>query len=146
MKAIICVLVTSFSVFYSVSAMADDISEDISVVAGNEFFIDEIAYSDLKRLFLGRASEINDNVVTVFDLPSGNQNREKFYTQVLRRTPEQMKRYWARAIFTGTAMPPKVIEDEEEMKAAVNEEDAIGYISPNDIDDSVKELDILKGE
>lgn len=97
MKGVIFIAIILFSSL----SFSDD--GDVVVVSGADYGSDTINFQDLKRLYLGRASSIGTNEVEPIDLPIDSKSREKFYIKVMKRTPEQMKRYWVRSIFTGTA-------------------------------------------
>jgi hypothetical protein len=48
---------------------------------------------------------------------------------------------WAQQVFSGKGLPPKVIDGDAEVKKAVAAQgNAIGYIKPSSVDDSVKVL------
>ena len=113
---------------------------DISVITNPSSEFEKINIPDLRRLYLGRATESVPNDLHPVDLPEGSPIRNSFYKKVIRRSPEQMQRYWARAFFMGTANPPRTVYDEKEMKQVVSHDPAVGYISSGKVDESVKEL------
>ena len=50
-----------------------------------------------------------------------------------------MKAVWARVIFTGKGLPPKVFDPDAEVKKVVSSnKNAIGYIRASSVDSSVK--------
>ena len=76
-----------------------------------------------------------------FDLPSATPLHDKFYLSVIGRQPAQVREFWARLVFTGRGLPPKVLADASAMKRAVaNNPKAIGYIDKLELDASVKSV------
>ncbi len=116
--------------------------DEVSVIANKNIKLDSIQLTDLQRLYLGRVTEIDNQKVQPIDFARDSETRRSYYTKILKRTPEQMERYWARAVFTGTATPPKTVASEEEMKKTVGAESAIGYIPCNPADGNIKKLAI----
>ncbi|THB63018.1 MAG: hypothetical protein D6B27_12985 [Gammaproteobacteria bacterium] len=127
-------------IFFSMQSFSGD--ENVVVIAGADFSTNSISYQDLKRLYLGRATSVGSTEIEPVDLPANSKAREEFYRKVMRRTPEQMKRYWVRAVFTGAAKPPREVKDEAEMIEVVSSERALGYLAKKLLDDSIKELEI----
>jgi ABC-type phosphate transport system substrate-binding protein len=44
------------------------------------------------------------------DLARGNPIRERFTTEVLKKSPAQLRNYWVQRIFSGTAVPPPEVD------------------------------------
>ena len=78
------------------------------------------------------------------DQTSGNAVRIKFYEKIVQQDDTWIKSYWSKMIFTGNAMPPKVIGDDAAVREWVSKNpDAIGYVDGKAVDASVKVLLIL---
>ncbi len=135
-------LVCVFLITVSFVVFAEDVA--ITVIANNEIAMNETQTVELQRLYLGRITHMQQKDVKPLDLPENSDVRKNFYRKVLKRSPEQMNRYWSRALFTGTAKPPKIVESETDMKKAVGGENAIGYVSSNKVDETVKTIEILE--
>jgi hypothetical protein len=116
-------------------------AEEIRVVTNPDLAIAEVELIDLQRLYLGRSNQISGQTVTPLDLPEKSKTREQFYTQTLKRSPEQMNRYWARALFTGNATPPREVPSTKEMVEVISSEPAIGYLPADHSTDSVKVIE-----
>lgn len=100
---------------------------------------------DVNRAFLGFAKRFpSGQSMQLIDQPEGSASREAFYRDIVRKTPEQMKKHWARLVFTGKGRPPSVLEDEIAIRIQVaNTPGAIGYIDEAVVDSSVKVVFIL---
>lgn len=78
------------------------------------------------------------NVQTIA-LPEENAVRIAFDKDVLGKTPSQSKNLWAQLTFSGKAIPPKMVDnDEAAVKAVVENKNAIGYVSAAAAGASVK--------
>ena len=65
--------------------------------------------------------------------------RVEFSKDALGRSVAQMKALWAQNVFSGRALPPKIVDGDAEVKKGVAaNKNAIGYIKSSSVDDSVK--------
>ena len=79
--------------------------------------------------------------VTVIEHKDGDAVKEEFYDKVVGKTPSQLKAYWAKLIFTGEGFPAKAYSGDKAVKDHVKVTNgAIGYISAESVDKSVKVL------
>ena len=86
------------------------------------------------NIFLGKSNELSG-----IDLPDGNATREAFYQKVTGKDGAQLKAYWAKLVFTGKAQALKELGSDAEVKKHVAANaNAIGYISKDAVDGSVK--------
>lgn len=127
--------------FISASALlaAGGVQAQVVVVMGNGGTVTQVTREQVTAIFLGRSQQFPGGQKA---LPVDNSNenvREKFSSQVLGKSPAQVKSIWSRLIFSGTAAPPKEVADSAAVKAFVNTHPgAIGYIDAAAIDSSVK--------
>jgi ABC-type phosphate transport system substrate-binding protein len=69
--------------------------------------------------------------VTTVTLYDESATRAAFDKAVLGKSPGQSRAMWAQLTFTGKAVPPKMVEsDEEAIKVVSENKNAIGYVSP----------------
>ena len=118
-------------------ALANDV-----VVIGHKDNPNAVDKAAIAKLFTGEVRSWPDGGgVVLFDQPEDNALRGVFYTTVVGRSPAQAKAAWAQLTFSGKATPPKVVEGDAEVKKAVAaNRNAIGYIKPSSVDDTVKVL------
>ncbi len=102
----------------------------------------QLSKQQVKRIFLGKIASLpNGSVAEVVDLPPDDPARKAFYSQVIHKTPAQLKSYWAKRVFTGKGAPPKTLPDAAAVKQWVRDgKGRIGYIDSGDVDDSVQVL------
>lgn len=100
----------------------------------------------VRQIFLGQIKTYPDGSEAQTYDTAGNDNlRSDFVTKVLRRNESTMNAYWARMIFTAKATPPQELPDSATVKKVVaGNKNAIGYISSDQVDDSVRVLMIIE--
>ena len=75
------------------------------------------------------------------DQDQGGDARDAFCQEWLGRSQAAVGAIWAQNIFTGKALPPKIVAPDERMKKIVaTNRNAIGYIRRSALDDTVKPL------
>jgi len=86
---------------------------------------------DVVRIFLGKQAEFaNGSKATPVAQAENNDATNKFVSQVLNKTPAQLKSYWAKRVFTGQGEPPESLNgDDELINKVAQSPDAIGFIS-----------------
>lgn len=107
--------------------------------AGNN--ISSIPLSQLSRIFLGQSSVYPDGSAAI-PLDINGDARNQFYRDVLKKSPEQVEKYWARMIFTGKAQPPREVKPGDVKSAVAETPGAISYIDSSKVDASLKILKV----
>lgn len=80
--------------------------------------------------------------IFVLDYGQDSELRKIFYSRFIGKSPAAMRAIWSQNIFTGKAMPPRVTQEDSEMKRIVaGNRNAIGYIRASQIDRTVKVID-----
>jgi ABC-type phosphate transport system substrate-binding protein len=78
------------------------------------------------------------------DLPAASPVRAAFTAAVHKRTVDDVKTAWQRAIFAGRSEPPAEKASEEEVIAFVaTHPGGIGYVSESAVSEKVRKLDVL---
>lgn len=109
------------------------------VVIANLSVGDGASDRDIKKVFIGKKSELAGGIVIPVDQKEGSIMRKWFYETVVGQTEDEVKAYRTEMVFTGKGVPPKVLADDFAVKAFVaTTPGAIGYIDENKIDCSVK--------
>ncbi len=81
-------------------------AEPLAIVSARADGIAALDRETAEQLFLGRRTTLaNGRAVTLIDLPAGAE-RDRFYLQLTRKNPSQIRAYWSRLVFTGRAQPP----------------------------------------
>ncbi len=72
----------------------------------------------------------NGEVIRPADLAPDSTARRAFTREVLRRSVDEVKRYWQQRIFSGVDVPPPEFGSDDEVVAYVRKhEGGIGYVS-----------------
>lgn len=107
--------------------------------AGNS--LNSLGASQLSRIFLGQTGVYPDGKQAI-PLDVGGDSRNQFYRDVLKKSPAQIEKYWARMIFTGKAQPPREVRAAEVKALVAETPGAISYLERSKVDASVKILSI----
>lgn len=91
------------------------------------------------RLYTLEAKSWSDGeLAKLYDL-SGQSEREAFCQDYTGKSASAIKSTWARAVFTGRAVPPKMLDSDAEVKNEVaNDKSAVGYVDESSVDGSVR--------
>lgn len=83
----------------------------------------------IRKLYTGRATEINGQPVVVVNAPPGSPVRERFTLSYLNQTDEKYEAYWTVRRFIGKGLPPREINSSEAVIDFVQRtQGAVGYI------------------
>ncbi len=94
-----------------------------------------------KKLWMGKKKRINGTKVSILDQVDGNSAQTEFYQSVMGKNSNEMKAYWAKLVFTGSAFPPRKLDGDTKIKEwLATHPDTIGYIKADSLDDSVRVL------
>lgn len=109
------------------------------VVIGNKTNHSVVDKAFVVKVFTGEAKYWpGGGVVVSIDQADDSPVRAEFYTRVVGRSATNMKALRAQNVFTGNALPPKVLEDDVAVKKLVaGNKNAIGYINPSSVDDTI---------
>lgn len=105
-------------------------SSAVTVVVhpSNKTLINE---QDIARIFLGKQAEFpgGGNAIPI-SLPENSEVTKSFITSVLKKTPPQLKSYWAKLVFTGQGDPPETLPSDKAVVDLVSSnENYIGFVS-----------------
>ena len=124
---------------WSAPALTDD---DRVVVVTHPDNQHTITQEDLYRLYFGKLATLPNGQRLVPVVNNGDEEQLKlFASQVLRRSSQQLRSYWARQLFTGKAKPPVRARDATALKTLIaNNPDFVGYLWESEVDASVRVL------
>lgn len=125
-----------FSLLLMLAAAAR--AEPVVVVSANSN-LDALTQDEVRQIFNGQTRRVSGISVKPLDLPSRGNARDAFYQQVLGKSAEQMKSYWARMIFTGRGMPPREVSSDQEMVVLVgSNRNFVGYLDASRVTPDLK--------
>jgi len=128
----------------SLLLLASTAHADVAVIVHAKNPITTLAPHEVQDIFLGRTRTFPDGRYAV-PLDQSSPLRAEFYQTLTARPLEQINAYWARLMFTGQAMPPARLPDDAAVLKSVREnETAIGYIDAAHLDNTVRQLLLLK--
>jgi ABC-type phosphate transport system substrate-binding protein len=120
-----------FIVAFIVALAAKTLAADFIVVVHAENALFSMTEQDIKQIFLGKKTQEDTHA------------HAGFTQEILGKTPQQFMIYWKKMLFTGKGLLPRSVKTDAEVKAFVaSNPDAIGYISPAALDNSVKKLEV----
>lgn len=113
---------------------------DLVVVANAKSGIDKMSREEVVFVFMGRWRQLPSGIVAQpVDLPVDSPERTAFYRQLVYKSPSEIKAYWSRLVFSGSARPPVSPEThEEQMRILALTQGAVGYIERSRVDDRVR--------
>ena len=117
---------------------------DLVIVTGKGSTIHSLTENEVRQLFLGQLKSVAGQKVQPLDLPSSATHREEFYRKLMGRSPDQMRAYWTRLIFTGQGKPPREVASAQELTTLVSSGDYIGYLPAEAVTNQVQVLYRMK--
>ena len=118
---------------------------DLVVIVNPHVSFNALTKGELRRIFLGQTGKFPNGYSAIpFDVSGDYRNR--FYQDILVKTPESVETYWANTIFTGKAQPPRQVQSNEAKQLVAASPRAISYIDRSQVDASVKVINILTGK
>ena len=120
-------------------------AEELVIVTAQDN-VEELRLEDVARIFLGKVTRYpSGEEVVPLDLDPADPSYAEFARKVLRKTPAQLKAYWAKRIFTGKGKPPRAIASSEELLELVSSDKRyLSYIDRNNVDHTVRWVIVLK--
>jgi len=115
---------------------------ELLVVAGANSGLPVLDKSQVRNIFLGKASSLPDGRTAVpVDQPESSPLRDEFYVKVTSHSAAEVKARWAQMAFTGRGEPPRVGKNSSDIKKILNSTPgAVGYIEKSELDASVMVL------
>jgi ABC-type phosphate transport system substrate-binding protein len=114
---------------------------EVVLVAHPGVGLSSLPQSQVSRLFFGQARQF-PNGTAALPLDVSGALKDQFAQQVLKKSPEQVEKYWARMIFTGKAKPPREVKAGDVKAMVASTPGAISYLDRSLVDGSVKVIDI----
>lgn len=131
------------SLFISFQAAADT-----AIIVHPDSAVGAITLREVADVFLGRVKELRDGTLLIpIDQKENPKIHKHFYKKAAKKTPAQLKAYWARLVFTGQGEPPYAVKnDEEVLELITSNPNMIAYIDAKNINPSIKTVFVIKGK
>lgn len=137
-------LITLMLLFWSTAARP----EPYAIVTLNAD-LPPLKSTQIKMLYRGRLSHIDNHNITLLDLPQGSPLREQFYYRLLGKSPSQMQAIWARQTFSGRSKAPfetKSNSMEEVVNWLTHNKNGIAYVPATWVTQDVNIIYVLDSE
>ena len=88
--------------------------------------LSKVSHKDLANLYLKKSNTINGIKV----IPVDSQNKklfQKFYKEIIKKTPSQLHAYWIKELYRGDKQPPKKLSTKAIKKIKENKTPIISY-------------------
>lgn len=107
---------------------------------------EQLNMEDVARIFLGKVTRYpSGEAVEPLNMDASDPSFAEFARIVLKKSPSQLKAYWAKRIFTGKGKPPRSISSTEELRALVaSNKRYLSYIDKHNVDHTVRWVIELK--
>lgn len=126
----------------SFSASAGDL-----VIVVNPENKQTLKIDDVARIYLGKKTYFPDgNKAIPLDLDPKDPLYEEFVAKVLKKSPRQLRAYWAKRIFTGKGRPPKSVSQQPDLRDVIASDKAfVGYLGQTHVDNTVRTVITVDG-
>jgi len=115
---------------------------EVILVVNHDNSLAAISERAAERIFLGKKTEWSHEGGHIHVVVNNDPRiYPVFCRQILKKTALQYLLYRKKMLFTGSGLPPLIMENDEEVKTFVAENrDAIGFIRKDSLDSRVKQL------
>lgn len=115
-------------------------AESILVIVNSKNNTSKLSEQQIENIFLMKTDSFpGGNTAKPVDQKGKDKEREKFYSEVTKKSLLQLQKYWAREMFSGRALPPEQVGDDVDVVEWVTTHvDGIGYIKQSALADGVK--------
>jgi len=113
----------------------------VAVIVNSKSSLASANQTEVVNLFLNKSKTLQGERLVPVDQSKGESTRTQFYETIVNKNESQLKAYWSRLIFTGKGLPPVEIgNDKMVLDRVANDPNAIGYVSSDKVNSSVKVL------
>jgi ABC-type phosphate transport system substrate-binding protein len=137
------VVVFFFFLIFSAPSMA---RAEFRVIVNKNNGVSTLKRSQIVRIFTKKKTTWEDGrAIEPVDLPKGHHTRDEFSQAVLNKSVVEVESFWMSETLVGGKSAPDILRDGYEIKEFIKgNREAIGYIDADQVDDSIKVIDIEK--
>jgi ABC-type phosphate transport system substrate-binding protein len=130
MKRIIIGLLTAM--FATTQVLATPV-----VVVSSKSRIQSLSKEEVFDIFIGKVQNFQGGPIT--PVLSAEETTKIFYVAMMGKTENQMRATWARLVFTGKGVPPRIHDRNKDVKKLVRSDpNVISVIELKEVDSSVR--------
>jgi ABC-type phosphate transport system substrate-binding protein len=135
-----CALLLGLAAIFASAAAG---AQDVVIVVNSNVSISGISEAQLRDIFTGARSRLDDGTRVVPVLLRGGPVHEVFLDKHLRENPEEFRTRWRKAVFTGQGSMPKEFSSETAvLEYVAATPGAMGYVSRTSGNTAVKVLPV----
>ena len=138
---------TKFILFAAIAgfSLCPASAEDLVIVTATDN-VEQLNLDDVARIFLGKVTRFpGGEEVVPLNLDPEDPSYEEFARLVLKKTPSQLKAYWAKRVFTGKGKPPRTISSVEELLTLVaSDKRYLSYVDKHKVNHTVRWVIVLE--
>jgi ABC-type phosphate transport system substrate-binding protein len=119
--------------------------ESLAIIVNRENSVDNLSMAELRTIFLGeRGHWPNGRRITLVMMETGQPERDTLVRDVCRLSESDLRRRFLQGLLTGEVLvSPKTLATPVGVRKFVfNVPGAVGYLRPEDVDESVKVIRI----
>lgn len=136
MKTLLVSFLLLFSLLPSLA-----LAGDLVVVANKNNPLSELTKQQIIDIFMGRTKfYASGERIVLLDHKLNSSTRKSFYFNLVNKSLNEINSYRARLLFSGRFALPKEVSDEEMIDCLESDQDAIGYVDADKINDKLKIL------
>ena len=115
-------------------------SAEVVVIVSANSPVATLSTTQVSDIFLGKTGKFPGGTIAIpIDQMDASTVRHEFYAKVTDKSPQLLKAYWSKLIFTGQGEPPREVTDSKTIKKLIaNSPNSIGYVEGTAVDSSVK--------
>ena len=109
---------------------------DVVVIVNPKSGVEKLSHDEVVNIFLGRFRQFPSGLSALSaDLPPAQPEKAIFYHLLVNKELAEINSYWARLVFSGRTVPPKLVGSNDDMLNWVaNTRGAIGYVDRSKVD------------
>lgn len=120
-------------------------AQSLVVIVSKNSNINNITKKELSKIFLAKTKSLPNGDKSIVVEHPNKKNQAKFYKTISNKNEKQLKKYWAKMIFTGRGQPPKKIKSLNNLIQFVQDNNnAISYIPIKNTNNNLKILMEIK--
>lgn len=127
-------------------AQAQNEPKTLVVIASKDMGLSDLPLAAVRRAFSGEITDVSGLRLTPLNYAPGDPVRVAFDQTVLKLQPAQVGRFWIDRRIRGQSLPPKTVPSPRVMRSLIvalgSKLGAIGYVSLDELDGSVRALKI----
>ena len=111
-------------------AVGADVHADMVVVGAARNNLAQLSREEAVNIWLGRYRRLPGGQAALpIDLPSGSEERNRFYRLLVGKEPAEINAYWTRLVFSGKTRPPYQARNLDEVWSLLaREPGAVAYL------------------